>query len=122
MLNSSALILLLLLTLTAPVFAGEPLNEKEWRLEAAMLAAGLVDYGQTRDIRNHPGMYETNPLLGRNPSDARIRNYFLLAGTAHVAVTRLLPRAYRPYWQWSTLAVEVGVVAHNYHIGLRADF
>ena len=102
--------------------AGEPLSGKEWGREAVFFAFGLLDYGQTMDIKNHPGMYERNPLLGENPSDVRIRNYFLGAAATHAAITYLLPRQYRPTWQWGTMLLEVGVVAHNYSIGLRVDF
>jgi hypothetical protein len=116
------LALFLFLIATASAYAGEPLSKSEWTKETAFLTAGLVDYGQTRDIKNHPGMYEQNPLLGRSPSDTRIRNYFLAAGATHIVITRLLPRDYRPAWQWGTLILEVGVVAHNYSIGLRVDF
>lgn len=112
--------MMFLVCLTA--FAGEPLSSSEWQREGAFLALGLIDYGQTRDIKNHAGMYETNPLLGRNPSDARIRNYFLASGVAHLGITYLLPRQYRSAWQWGTMAIELGVVAHNYSIGLRMAF
>lgn len=102
--------------------AGQPLSAKEWKLEAAFLTAGLIDYGQTLDIKNHPGMYETNPLLGRHPSDTRIRNYFIAAGLTHVGVTHLLPRKYREHWQLGTLILQVGAVDNNHRIGLRMDF
>jgi hypothetical protein len=125
--------------------AGEPLSKKDWALEGAFIAALLLDYGQTKDIKNYqtcsggdsifvlPGhtpkpvscssdYYETNPLLGSNPSDARIRNYFLAAGLAHIGITYLLPKEYRPYWQWGTLILELGYVAHNHQIGLKVDF
>ena len=65
-------------------------------LEYAFAAMLLVDYGQTRDIRNHPDRYETNRLLGPHPSDVRIRNYFLTAAVVHPVVTHLLPEQYRP--------------------------
>lgn len=105
--------------------AGEPLNAKEWALEGAFLAAGLVDYGQTRDLvknRLHD-MHEQNALLGRNPSEARVRNYFMAMGAAHVVVSHALPRgAYRATWQWSTLALQLAVIARNKQIGLKVDF
>ena len=40
--------------------------------EAIFAAEVLVDYRQTLDIKNHPGVYELNPIMGRHPSDDRI--------------------------------------------------
>jgi hypothetical protein len=102
--------------------AAPPLSSKEWRLEAAFLTAGALDYAQTRDIKNHPGVHEVNPLLGRHPSDKQIRSYFLAAGLAHVGITRLLPRPYRVPWQLGTLTLQVITLQRNHQLGLRLDF
>ena len=91
-------------------------------LELAFAMLMLIDYWQTRDIKNHPGYYETNPLLGKHPSDARIRNYFIGATVAHAAITYALPEKYRPAWQWGTIGVEAAVVLHNKGIGLKIAF
>ncbi|MBI1755049.1 hypothetical protein HY250_01825 [Candidatus Azambacteria bacterium] len=48
------------------------------------------DWHQTRDLKNQPGTYETNPILGRHPSDGKIDLYF--AGcymVQHFLATRL---------------------------------
>jgi hypothetical protein len=108
--------------LSGAASAGEPLSESEIALEAAFLAAMAIDYGQTLDIKNHYGMYEKNSLLGRHPSDSRITNYFLGAAIGHVAVTYLMPRKYRPAWQWGTLGLQIGTIYRNHQIGLRVDF
>jgi hypothetical protein len=102
--------------------AVQPLSAKEWKWEAAVLTAGLIDYAQTRDIKNHPELYETNPLLGENPSDTRIRNYFIAAGLAHVGVTHLLPRPYRMPWQLGWLSIQLINMQNNHRLGLRLDF
>ena len=116
------LVIALLSLVVAGVASAEPLNSTEWKREAAYGVLLLLDYGQTLDIKNHPGMYERNPILGDHPSDARIRNYFLALGAGHLAVTYLLPREYRGYWQYFTIGVQTGYVANNYSIGLRLDF
>jgi hypothetical protein len=102
--------------------AGEPLSKEEWAIEGAFLVVGLIDYGQTRNIKRHGHLEEKNPLLGKAPNDEQIRNYFLAAGLAHLGITYLLPKEYRPYWQWGTLILELGYVAHNHQIGLKVDF
>jgi hypothetical protein len=102
--------------------AVRPLSAKEWKMEAAVLTAGLIDYAQTRDIKNHPELYETNPLLGENPSDTRIRNYFIAAGLAHVGIAHLLPRPYRMPWQMGWLTLQVINMQNNHRLGLRLEF
>lgn len=100
----------------------EKFSSEDWARQAAFWTLLAIDYGQTRDIKNNPGMYETNPLLGKHPSDERIRNYFIGAAIGHAAIAYVLPREYRVAWQWVWIGVEAGYVAHNYNIGLRTDF
>ena len=116
------LTLLPLLLLPSTAHAAEPMTARDWSLEAAFGGALLVDYGQTRDLKNHSELRETNPLLGSHPTDVRIRNYMLGAAIGHAAVTYLLPPEYRPYWQAGTLIIEVGVIQHNYSLGLGMRF
>jgi hypothetical protein len=87
-----------------------------------MLATLAVDYKQTLDIKNHPGMYERNPLLGDHPSDVRIRNYFALAAIGSVATIYLLPSEYRKYFIGGVLTVELIAIGNNKSIGLRTNF
>lgn len=88
----------------------------------AIGAAYVIDYRQTLDIKNHAGMYETNPLLGKHPSDVKVRNYFIASGLTTLGVVYLLPKEYRKYLIGGVLAVEVAVIGHNKHIGLRVNF
>lgn len=115
-------LMFLLLFVPTLVKAVGPLTEREIQMQIAMTALYLVDYGQTRDIKNHVGYYETNPLLGKHPSDVRIRNYFAGVIVGSAVVTYLLPSNLRPYWQWGNIIVQVGVTAHNHNIGLGVKF
>lgn len=101
--------------------AGE-LTKEQWLLEGVNASLYYVDYKQTTDIKNHPGMYEMNPILGKHPSDSRVRNYFAANLIGHTVITALLPEKYRPVWQWSTITVEVIVVRHNASLGIHANF
>lgn len=112
----------ILLCAAGGAHAGEPFSTRDWQLQLAYTAVHLADYAQTRDIKNRPGMRELNPLLGDHPGDARVRNYFAATLAAHWAITYALSPKYRPYWQGVTIAIEVGVVARNYNIGLRVAF
>jgi hypothetical protein len=90
--------------------------------ELIFMGTLLLDYSQTRDIKNHAGMYEINHILGQHPSDAKIRNYFLAVGVGHYLVTKALPNEYRPYWQWGWIGIELLTIAHNRQIGLQFKF
>ena len=46
----------------------------------------------------------------------------LLTGLAHYGISRALPSGYRKWWQRVTIAVEAGVVAHNFSIGVNVRF
>lgn len=95
----------------------------EWVYQGAAFADMLT----TLDIKNHPNLVETNPLLGQHPSDARVLGYFAATGTLHYLFTRELVRENVPApivqtWEALGISLEVGMVAHNYSIGLRIGF
>lgn len=101
--------------------AGE-LTKEQWLLEGVNAGLYYMDYKQTLDLKNHPGMYEMNPVLGKHPSDSKVRNYFAANLVGHTVITALLPEKYRPIWQWSTITVELIVVRHNASLGIHAKF
>lgn len=78
----------------------------------------LLDLSQTLDIKNHSDLHETNPLMGRNPSDMRI----MLGGGAVMATTAgtwlLLPNEWRRLFLVAILAVEVHSIFLNRSQGL----
>jgi hypothetical protein len=116
------------LLLTIPLVTLTPISlANDWTTndtirQAAVLGTFYLDQAQTKDIKNHPWAHETNPLLGRSPSDPRIRNYFLSAGLIHTAIAYKLPPEYRRGFQYTTLALQLAVIAHNKKIGLRFEF
>lgn len=90
--------------------------------EAAFASLVLVDYRQTLDIKNRPGLYEQNPVIGKHPSDARLRNFCLGTVVGHLAVSYFLPRPYKAYWQNITIVIETGFVSQNARLGLSVNF
>jgi len=98
------------------------MSTRDWLLEAAYASAQVVDHMQTLDIARHPGLYETNPLLGRHPSDHAIYIHGAAVIVGHALTTYMLPEKYRLYWQASSLALELYVVNHNYELGLLIGF
>lgn len=89
-----------------------------------------IDYGQTLDIASNPQWKETNPILGEHPTRSEVTRYFAVAAVLHPTISALLPTDkclgpvcdWRKAWQWVTIGVEAGYVAHNYSLGIRTDF
>jgi hypothetical protein len=96
---------------------------EEFVFDAALAADMLT----TADIKNHPNLIETNPILGQHPSDAKIAMYGASAALLHAAVTYELvsqdvPKPVIRVWEYLSIGVEVGYVTHNYKIGLKMRF
>lgn len=128
-----AFITLILVTLFAtPVSAGD------WKWDRGdtaceVVAAGLtvIDWGQTRDIRNHKGKLELNPILGPTPSNAAVDNYFGMVLLLHPLISAALPKQAdlfgieirpRQAWQYFYIGVESTAISSNYRGGLRMSF
>ncbi len=123
-----ALVFWLLLT----VFPGQahaddapPTPATEWVYQTAAFADMLT----TLDIKHHPAsqVVETNVVLGQRPSDAKVIGYFATTGALHYLFTRELVREHVPSsvvqaWEALGIGLEVGVVAHNYSMGVRINF
>lgn len=94
--------------------------------EAAYQGLALVDMGTTLDIRKHPGFSETNPILGRHPSDGKVIGYFAACGISHAVITHSLVNAgwtkTAAAWEAASIGMELNFVDHNYTIGLKARF
>ena len=100
-----------------------PTPVTEWVYQGAAFADMLT----TLDISRHPNLVEENPLMGQHPSDGKVLGYFAATGVLHYLVTRELVRENVPApivqtWEALGIGLEVGMVAHNYSIGLRARF
>lgn len=102
--------------------AADPWTPTQQTLAATSTAALAVDWGQTLDISNHPGLFETNPILGRHPTRAQINRYFASSIVGSLAVAHLLPSRFRTTWLSAVTMLEVSVSAHNYQIGVGLNF
>lgn len=102
--------------------AADPWSHGDVTRETVYQVLAVVDWGQTLDIENHPGMSESNPILGRHPSRARINSYFLTAGILHAVAVHYLPAPWRPAFQAVSIGIEVDAVAHNARLGIGLAF
>lgn len=113
---------LLMLPLIAQAIETDPLTDAQKVGTGVMLTTIFLDYRQTKDIKNHPGFTEKNPILGRNPSDGKIDRYFAAAALGSVAVVYLLPDEYRWYFIGGVVAMQLNVIGHNKRVGVSFNF
>lgn len=66
--------------------------------EATYQALHVVDTIQTLRIRKTPGTYETNPLLGKHPTDTEVIAYMAAEAVAHAYITKTLADSNAPMW------------------------
>jgi hypothetical protein len=117
--TSCALILALSMPVSAHAF--DPWSDADKHRQGAFNVALALDWRQTLQIKC-PEHQETNVVLGECPSDSRVNTYFALAMLGHATVTHVLPSKWRPYWQYTWIVIETGVVANNYKAGIRLNF
>lgn len=90
--------------------------------ESAVVVASVADWGQTLAIESTPNCYEMNTLLGRHPSRAKVNAYFASGIVLHVLIARMLPEKWRHAFQYGCIGWELGIVSHNYSLGVRISF
>lgn len=112
-----ALVLLLVLPVNCQAWSG-----KDTALEVISEGMTVVDWGQTQDIRNHNGMIELNPILGRSPSRGAVNAYFISVLAIHPVISIALPESCRTIWQSIYIGVEWTAISSNYNGGLRLSF
>lgn len=128
------LIMIILLVWVLPTHAAEnfqpglsTIDNNKWTtldtsLEVTFVVLTIMDWRQTRDIQNHPVLYETNRVLGRHPSARRINTYIPLSIIAHAAIAAALPKPYRTIWQSIWIGIELNAVNNNASLGLSIHF
>lgn len=106
--------------------APPPTTSRTWTTadkarEGAFAALVLADWAQTRSSLGEDGLKERNPLLGKNPSPAKLAGLSALGAVGHAGVTHLLPKPWRDIWLNTTLAAEGLNVANNHLNGARIN-
>lgn len=116
------LLLALCLGMARPALA-QDWDKTDLTLGAVALTATVIDWGQTRYIAKHPQLFhEKNPILGLHPSVGRVNTYFTGAIVGGAVVAHLLPGQYRKWFLGGVAVLEIGVTAHNRHIGIGVSF
>jgi hypothetical protein len=93
-------------------------------MEASVQVALAMDALTTLQVLTEAGMVETNPILGRHPSELAVVGYGLAWMAGHYLIARLLPQPWRRIWQGLVFGVEVAAVTNNLVVGggLRAQW
>lgn len=95
---------------------------RDWVLLGVAEALVVTDTLQALDIKNHPQVYEQNPLLGERPSDRTL----LIAGAAATvglaAAWALTPEKFRWLAPAIVIAVEFPLVMRGRMFGLGFPF
>lgn len=106
-----------------PTGIGSNWTDEDTQRQITYALLHATDWGQSRDIKNHPGLKETNPILGKHPHDDKVDAYFATTGLGHVAAALLLqdPQL-RKLFQMGTIGMEGMVTNKNAKIGLGYKF
>lgn len=116
------LMIAFILMLSSQAQAFDEWDKTEIGMEIVYVGLHLVDWGQTLDIENHPGLYETNPILGKHPSRGKINAMFFTGLVLQPIIAHALPHKWRKAWIGSGIMLEAGCVGNNIHVGIGASF
>lgn len=110
--------LIVSLLLLAPAHAAESWDKTEVALFATALTLDYVDYRQTIEI-TRSDYYETNPFLGKQPSEVHVRNHFILGAVGSYLIADNLRPKYRKAFLIGFILFEAYFVNNNIRIGIR---
>lgn len=115
-----------------------PWTKTELALAGTALLVMCIDWGQTRDIKNHPGYHEVNKILGKHPTDQRINLYFpitialggLIAHYGPDGLAYVMPgpwqepvrKWFRSAWLGGWTVNEAYWIKRNYDLGIKPSW
>jgi hypothetical protein len=86
----------------------------DYTLQGGYLTLTLADWIMTSKAidQNRTGWYETNPIIGRHPSQGKLGAYSLACMAGHTAIALVLPKPWRTAWQavWIGVGVDTMVI------------
>jgi len=104
------------------LFSFSAMADTDWA-RVAMNTAVVLDWAQTRDIRNHADLQESNKLLGPNPTDAEINRFFILILASYNLVGEyLISEKYQAYFYAGIGMAHADSVMHNHSVGVTFKF
>lgn len=97
-------------------------------MEYLLLCLGMMvaDNWISTDIKNHPDIYEGNPItgriIGRHPSDEQFIAYAAVLGAVYTAGYYALPKPYAKGAAIVCAASHATAVYNNFQMGLKFNF
>ena len=88
-------------------------------LQGTQLFVQGIDWLQTREVADDPEHYESNPNIGKYPTEWEVDRYFIMSAGLGMLVTHILPQEHRKYWLSFRIGTSSSLVMHNYNIGIR---
>jgi hypothetical protein len=84
----------------------------------ASTAAVACDWGHTRSYAaaGWPGVHESNPIMGREPTTGTVDLYFAYAIAANALVWLAMPEKYRSVVPIAVLGVQANTVARDVRV------
>ncbi|HEY7193009.1 MAG TPA: hypothetical protein VH439_04645 [Gemmatimonadales bacterium] len=101
-----------------------PWSARDRALAAGFTVALLIDAAQTRRLARGGwrDFDESNPILGRHPSEGRVNTYTAVAGLTVLGVAAVAPKRVRPWVLGAALAVEVYALGAMSRSGVAIKF
>lgn len=113
--------LLLLISLSTPVYAFDKWDKEDIILQSIFTLETLIDWKQTK-VFTKKGIRESNPFLGEYPSQKKIDSLIGASILLHAGISHILPKKYRTYWQLIWIGIEGQAIHHNYRTGVKFTF
>ena len=89
-------------------------------------ALHVADWAQTAEISRSNGEYceagGAGIFIGEHPEESDVHIYFASTLLLQTAISAMLKPKYRKAWQYIWIGAEAATVAHNFSIGLNAEF
>jgi hypothetical protein len=114
------LLCIILISIFSQAYA-EDWNITDKAILTAVEASYLIDWHQTRES-NANGWHEFNPIIGQHASATRTNAYFIGAALGTYFLADYLSPQHRRWLLTGALALEVGMIEHNRHVGLKVRF
>lgn len=100
----------------------EPLTERDKKLIVTSTILQGIDMLQTLEIANNDNYYETNPILGKHPSEFQVITYFITRAFTLSELTKMTSQKYRGFVHAFNIAYNYDTVKKNHSIGIRIGF
>jgi hypothetical protein len=120
------ILVLMMIAIVSPGFAYQvdPWTTQDTVLQLTFTISFIIDVWQTytflySEKYQKQNYYETNLILGENPSKVKLFTYNSVCVLSHTIISFLLPQPFRMIWQCIWIAVEIYAIRNNYEIGVR---